>query len=65
VSFTAYKTTDKGLLLEVYLKDNIDEYQTRRNSLDALNGAQFSIPVNSLFTNDTRDPKILKFFFEY
>jgi hypothetical protein len=49
----------------VYLKDNIDEYQTRRNSLDALNGAQFSIPV-SLFTNDatgSRDPKILKFFF--
>jgi hypothetical protein len=29
-----------------------------------LNGAQFSIPVNSLFTNDAtgRDPKILKFF---
>jgi hypothetical protein len=30
-----------------------------------LNGAQFSIPVSSLFTNDatgTRDPKILKFF---
>jgi hypothetical protein len=35
-------------------------------ALDALNGAQFSIPVNSLFTNDatgSRDPKILKFFF--
>jgi hypothetical protein len=33
-------------------------------ALDALNGAQFSIPVNSLFTNDAtgRDPKILKFF---
>jgi hypothetical protein len=34
-------------------------------ALDALNGAQFSIPVNSLFTDATgsRDPKILKFFF--
>jgi hypothetical protein len=45
----------------VYLKDNIDEYQTRRNSLDALNGAQFSIPVNSLFTNDATAVEILRF----
>jgi hypothetical protein len=34
--FTAYKTTDKELL-EVYLKDNIDEYQTGETALDALN----------------------------
>jgi hypothetical protein len=32
VSFTAYKTTDKAAVKDVF-KDNIDEYQTRRNSL--------------------------------
>jgi hypothetical protein len=50
----------------VYLK-KITLTNTRQGetALDALNGAQFSIPVNSLFTNDatgSRDPKILKFF---
>jgi hypothetical protein len=37
VSFTAYKTTDKRLLV-VYLKNNVDEYRTGETALGALNG---------------------------
>jgi hypothetical protein len=66
VSFTAYKTTDKAAVRGVFKKITLTNTRQGETALDALNGAQFSIPVNSLFTNDatgSRDPKILKFFF--
>jgi hypothetical protein len=64
VSFTAYKTTDKAVR-GVFKEITLTNTRQGETALDALNGAQFSIPVNSLFTDATgsRDPKILKFFF--
>ncbi|MEQ8364429.1 MAG: hypothetical protein RH948_16255 [Cyclobacteriaceae bacterium] len=67
VSFTAYKTTGKVPVAGEFTKINISNTSAGETSLDAMNGAQFSIPVSSLFTNDptgTRDPKILASFFE-
>jgi hypothetical protein len=66
ITFTAYKTTDKvpvgGTFQEVELT-----YTFGETPVETLNGLKFSIPVSSLFTNDptnTRDPKIIEFFFE-
>jgi hypothetical protein len=66
VRFTAYKTTEKvpvgGTFQEVELTYTVGE-----TPLETLDGLEFSIPVSSLFTNDatnTRDPKIIEFFFE-
>lgn len=65
VNFIAYKTTDKkpvgGTFKEVELK-----YTAKETAMETLNGLEFAIPVSSLFTNDTtntRDPKIIHFFF--
>ena len=66
VSFTAYKTSDKLPVGGKFTKIDITETNEGTNTLDALNGTTFSIPVSSLFTNDatgTRDPKLLEFFF--
>ena len=66
VSFTAYKTTDKVPVGGKFLKIDITDAKSGTTALEALNGAAFSIPVSSLFTNDatgTRDPKLLEFFF--
>ena len=66
VSFTAYKTSEKLPVGGKFLKIDIDNSTEGSTPLEALNGATFSIPVSSLFTNDatgTRDPKILEFFF--
>lgn len=66
VRFTAYKTTDKkpvgGTFTEVDLT-----YTAGENPMETLDGLEFTIPVSSLFTNDTtntRDPKIIHFFFD-
>ncbi|MDF0716335.1 hypothetical protein PY092_09265 [Muricauda sp. 334s03] len=66
VRFTAYKTTEKvpvgGTFQEVELT-----YTAGETPMETLDGLEFSIPVSSLFTNDptnTRDPKIIEFFFE-
>ncbi len=66
VRFTAYKTTDKvpvgGTFQEVELT-----YTSGETPEETLDGLKFSIPVSSLFTNDTtntRDPKIIRFFFD-
>lgn len=66
VSFTAYKTTGKVPVGGKFMVINISNTNPGKTALEALNGAQFSIPVSSLFTNDpsgTRDPKILTSFF--
>ena len=66
VKFTAYKTTDKvpvgGTFKEIELT-----YTAGETPIETLDGLEFSIPISSLFTNDptnTRDPKIIEFFFE-
>jgi len=66
VRFTAYKTNEKvpvgGTFQEIELT-----YAAGETPMETLDGLEFSIPVSSLFTNDptnTRDPKIIEFFFK-
>lgn len=64
INWTAYKTTDK-----VPVKGNFSELEIIKSSVgatvkEALNGVEFKIPTNSIFTNDTiRDGKLRNFFF--
>lgn len=64
VSWTAYKTTEKvgvgGSFTEIKLNDT----KTGSTPEAILEGATFSIPVSSLFTNNPeRDGKLKEFFF--
>ena len=64
VSWTAYKTTEKigvnGKFNQIELKNT----QSGETPEAVLEGASFSIPVSSLFTNDSdRDSKLKQFFF--
>ncbi|KIX22279.1 hypothetical protein SY27_05645 [Flavobacterium sp. 316] len=64
VNWTAYKTTDKvpvgGSFKEIALKNT----QNGETPEAILEGASFSIPVSSVFTNDPiRDGKLKEFFF--
>ncbi|MFD2909505.1 YceI family protein [Flavobacterium ardleyense] len=64
VSWTAFKTTEKigvgGSFTEISLKDT----KTGTTPEAILEGATFSIPVSSLFTdNEDRDSKLKEFFF--
>ncbi len=64
MSWTAYKTTEKigvgGSFTEITLNDT----KTGTSPEAILEGATFSIPVSSLFTdNDDRDSKLKEFFF--
>ena len=64
VNWTAFKTTEKvavgGSFRTIELKDT----KTGETPEEVLEGAAFSIPVSSLFTdNADRDSKLLKFFF--
>jgi hypothetical protein len=65
VNWIAYKTTSKIPVKGQFTKLIIDDNQTKaKTALEALNNFKFTIPVNSLFTNDTiRDTKLKKFFF--
>ncbi|MDC6365102.1 MULTISPECIES: hypothetical protein [Flavobacteriaceae] len=65
IRFTAYKTTEKKPVGGSFTKVTYT-YTASETPMETLNGLEFSIPVSSLFTNDTtntRDPKILHFFF--
>ena len=67
VKFTAYKTTEKLGVGGEFKTVNITNLSDGATALEALNGANFSIPVSSIFTNDateTRDEKIITFFFQ-
>lgn len=64
VNWTAYKTTDKvavgGSFTEIELKDT----KQGNTPQEVLEGARFSIPVSSVFTNNPeRDGKLKEFFF--
>lgn len=66
VRFTAYKTTEKKPVGGTFKQVDLT-YDAGATPMETLEGLQFSIPVSSLFTNDTtntRDPKIIIFFFE-
>ena len=65
MQWTAYKTTDKlpvkGTFTEIEIQKSIDG----SSAAGALDGMEFEIPVNSIFSNDTiRDAKLGKFFFD-
>lgn len=64
INWTAYKTTEK-----IPVKGKFSELEIIKSSVgatakEALNGVEFKIPTNSIFTNDTiRDGKLRDFFF--
>ncbi|CAM1372419.1 YceI family protein [Tenacibaculum xiamenense] len=64
ISWTAYKTTDKVPVKGHFKKVNITSGGEGDTAKEAINNAEFSVPVSSIFTNDSsRDFKIRKFFF--
>ncbi|NVJ89094.1 MAG: YceI family protein [Flavobacteriaceae bacterium] len=64
INFTAYKTTEKVAVGGEFTEINITSGGEGNTIKEAMNGAVFSIPINSLATKDTsRDYKIQKFFF--
>ena len=64
INWIAYKTNDKIPVKGQFTKLNIEDQSKSKTALEALNNLKFSIPVSSLFTNDTiRDSKLKKFFF--
>lgn len=64
INWVAYKTTDKVAVKGQFQKVNITSGGEGNTAKEAINNATFSIPVSSIFTQDTsRDFKIKKFFF--
>ncbi len=66
VHWIAYKTTDKLPVKGKFKKVDIIKNGDGNTAKEAINGAEFSIPVSSLFTADaSRDFKLKKFFFGF
>ncbi len=64
VNWTGYKTTDKVAVKGQFNEINIMTVKSGMTALEALNGAEFSIPISSLFTNEpVRDSKLKQLFF--
>ncbi|TVZ57098.1 YceI-like domain-containing protein [Lutibacter sp. Hel_I_33_5] len=64
INWTAYKTTEKIGVKGQFKKVNITANGEGNTVREAINNAEFSIPLTSIFTSDTsRDYKIRKFFF--
>ncbi|WP_347174060.1 YceI family protein [Polaribacter uvawellassae] len=64
INWVAYKTTDKIAVKGEFKKVNITKNGNGDTAKDAVNNAEFSIPVSSIFSNlDDRDFKLRKFFF--
>ena len=64
INFIAYKTTDKVPVGGQFKKVDITLGGEGNSIKEAINNAEFAIPVSSLFTKDaSRDYKIKKFFF--
>ena len=64
IKWIAYKTTSKIPVKGEFSKVLMDSLKTGSTAIEVLNNLKFTIPVNSLFTNDTiRDGKLKKFFF--
>lgn len=65
VSWTAYKTTDKVAVGGSFTEINLTTTETGDTPEKVLEGARFSIPVSSVFTNNPeRDGKLKEFFFK-
>lgn len=64
VKWTAYKTSDKVAVKGKFNTINVTNSKKATNVEEALNGILFSIPVSSIFSNETtRDSKLKEFFF--
>lgn len=64
INWTAYKTTEKTPVNGQFNKVDITSGGAGETIKEAVNNAEFSIPVSSIFTKDSsRDFKIKKFFF--
>jgi hypothetical protein len=64
VNWTAFKTTEKVAVGASFQSIELKDTKTGETPEEVLEGAAFTIPVSSIFTNNTdRDSKILKFFF--
>ena len=64
VKWTAFKTTDKVAVKGKFNTINITNSKKATTVEEALNGILFSIPVSSIFSNETtRDSKLKQFFF--
>lgn len=64
IKWTAYKTTSKTPVKGEFKSVILDSLKVGNSAQEVLNNLKFSIPVSSLFTNDTiRDNKLKKFFF--
>lgn len=64
IDWIAYKTTDKLPVKGKFKKVTITKNGEANTAKEAINGAEFSIPVSSIFTADvSRDFKLKKFFF--
>ena len=66
INWVAYKTTDKLPVKGKFKKVNITKNGEGNTAKEAIDGAEFSIPVSSIFTADvSRDFKLKKFFFGF
>lgn len=64
IGWTSYKTTDKIAVKGEFKKVTITKNGNGDTAKKAINNAEFSIPVSSVFTNlSDRDYKLRKFFF--
>jgi hypothetical protein len=64
INWIAYKTTDKVAVKGKFKKVDITSGGEGSSVKEAINNAGFSIPVSSIFSNDSsRDFKLKKFFF--
>ena len=66
VKWTGFKTTDKVAVNGSFTQIELKDVKTGSTPQQVLEGVAFSIPVNSLFSNDptgTRDPKLIDVFF--
>ncbi|MDT7832859.1 YceI family protein [Flavobacteriaceae bacterium S356] len=64
IDWVAYKTTDKVAVKGKFKEVKITSGGEGNSAKEAINNAEFSIPVSSIFTSDSsRDFKIRKYFF--
>ena len=64
VKWTGYKTTDKVAVNGQFKEIEIATIKESESAFDALNGAVFTIPISSLFTDEPeRDSKLKTLFF--
>ena len=64
VFWIGYKTTAKKAVKGQFTEITVKNIKKEKNPRQAIDGLEFSIPVSSLFSNNTaRDEKLKKFFF--